>query len=82
VWGVELIPYLRVKVRQEEELEMKQFENQPGKAGHLGLKGKPLTAQEEEATKDDDSKIPYHLWNYRLTRLWDSDILPPSIQKC
>jgi hypothetical protein len=81
VWGVELIPDLRVKVRQEEELEMKQFENQPGKEGKLGLKGKPLTAQEEEATKDDDAKIPYHLWNYRLTILWDSDILPPSIQK-
>jgi hypothetical protein len=45
------------------------------------LKGKPLSAQDEEATKDDDAEIPYHLWNSRLTRLWDSDVLPPSIQK-
>jgi hypothetical protein len=51
-------------VRQEEEREMNQFENQAWKAGQLGLKGKPLTAQEEEATKDDDAKIQYHLWNY------------------
>jgi hypothetical protein len=80
---VDLIPDRRVKVRQEEELEldMKKFENQAGKAGNLGFKGKLLTAQEEEATKDDDATIPYHLWNYRLTRLWDSNILPPSIQK-
>jgi hypothetical protein len=60
---------------------MNQFENQAGKAGNLGLKGKPFTAQEEEAIKNDDAKIPYHLRNYRLTRLWDSDILPPSVQK-
>jgi hypothetical protein len=50
-------------VRQEEELEMKKFENQAGKAGKLGLKGKPLTAQEEEATKDDDATISHHLCN-------------------
>jgi hypothetical protein len=78
--GFDLIPDRRVKVRQEEELEMNQFENQGGKSENLGLKGKPLTAQEEEATKDDDATIPYHFWNYRLTRLWDSDILPPSIK--
>jgi hypothetical protein len=66
---------------QEEELDMNQFENQGGKTGNLGLKGKPSMAQEEEATKDDDAAITYHLWNYRLTRLSDSDILPPSIQK-
>jgi hypothetical protein len=47
----------------------------------LGLKGKPFSAQEEEVTKDDDAEIPYQLWNSRLTRLWDSDTLPPSIQK-
>jgi hypothetical protein len=49
-------------VRQEDELEINQFENQTGKAGNLGLKGKPLTDQEEEATKDDDATITYHLW--------------------
>jgi hypothetical protein len=60
---------------------MDQFENQAGKAGNLGLKRKPLMAQEEEASKDDDGTIPYHLWNSWLTRLWESDILPPSIKK-
>jgi hypothetical protein len=68
-------------VRKEEELEMNQFENQGGKTGNLGFKGKPFTAQEEQAIKDDNAKITYHLCNSRLTRLWESDILPPSIQK-
>jgi hypothetical protein len=45
------------------------------------VKGKPLSAQEQEATKDDDAEIPYHLWNSRLTRLWDSQLLPTSIEK-
>jgi hypothetical protein len=51
-------------VRQEEELAMNQFENQAGKAGDLGLKDRPLEAQEEDATKDYDATIPYQLWNY------------------
>jgi hypothetical protein len=63
VGGGGLIPDRRANVRQEEDLEMNQLENQAGKAVSLGLKGKPLTAQEEEATKDDDATIPYHLWN-------------------
>jgi hypothetical protein len=59
-----LIPDQRVKVRQKEELEMNKFKNQGGNTGNLGLKGKPLTAQEEEeTTKDDDATIQYHLWN-------------------
>jgi hypothetical protein len=45
------------------------------------VKGKPLSAQEQEATKEDDAEIPYHLWNSRLTKLWDSQLLPPSIEK-
>jgi hypothetical protein len=40
-----------------------------------------LSAQEEDATKDDDATIPYHLWNSLLTRLWDTDIPPPTIGK-
>jgi hypothetical protein len=44
------------------------------------VKGNPLSAQEQEATKDDDADIPNHLWNSRLTRLWDSQFLPPSIE--
>jgi hypothetical protein len=36
-----------------------------------------LTEQEED-TKNDDAVIPYHLWDSRLTRLWDGDVLPPS----
>jgi hypothetical protein len=78
---VELIPEQRVKLRQEEPHEARRFEDQTGDVGQLSLKGKPVSAQEEEATKNDDAEIPYHLWNYRLTRLWDSDVLPPSIQK-
>jgi hypothetical protein len=78
--GGGLIPDRRVKVRQDEEQEAKQFENQAGEFGQLRFKGKPLLAQEEEATKDDDTEIPYHLWNYRLTRLWEYDTLLPSIQ--
>jgi hypothetical protein len=70
-----------VKVRQGEEPEDTLFQDQAGKLGHLGLKGKPLFAQEQEATKDDDAEIPYHLWNSRLTRLWDSQLLPTSIEK-
>jgi hypothetical protein len=68
-------------VRQAEELEINHFENQAGKTCLLSLKGKPLTAQEEEAAKDYDATIPYHLWNSLPPRLWDSDILPPCIQK-
>jgi hypothetical protein len=40
-----------------------------------------MLAQKEEVTKEDDADIPYQLLNFRLTRLWDSDIMPPSIQK-
>jgi hypothetical protein len=68
-------------VRHDEELEMNQFENRAGKAGNLGLKGKPLIAQEEDSTKGDDATIPYHLWNSQLKRLWDLDILPPPYSK-
>jgi hypothetical protein len=49
--------------------------------GYLGVKGKPLSAQEQEATKDDEAEIPYHLWNSRLTKLLDSQLLPPSIEQ-
>jgi hypothetical protein len=56
-------------------------QDQAGKLGHLGVKGKPLYAQEQEATKDDDAEIPYQLWNSRLTRLWDSQLLPSSVRK-
>jgi hypothetical protein len=45
------------------------------------VKGNPLSTQEQEATKDDDAEIPYHLWNSRLTKLWDSQLLPPSIEQ-
>jgi hypothetical protein len=34
--------------------------------------------EQEEATKHDDAVIPYHLWDSRLTRLWDGEVLPPS----
>jgi hypothetical protein len=54
------MPDRRVKVRQEEKLDMNQFGKQGGKTENLGLKGKPLTAEEEEVPKDDDAKIPYH----------------------
>jgi hypothetical protein len=67
-------------MRQEEPHEARRFEDQTGDVGQLGLKVKPVSAQEEEATKDDDAEIPYHLWSSRLTILWDSDVLPPSIQ--
>jgi hypothetical protein len=79
--GGELIPERRVKMRQEDPHEAKRFGDQTGEVVKLGLTGKPLSVQEEEATKDDDAEIPYHLWNSRVTRLWDSDFLPPSIQK-
>jgi hypothetical protein len=71
-----------VKVGQEEEPEdmMVQYQDQAGGLGHLAVKGKPLSAQEQEATKDDDAKILYHLWNSLLTRLWDSQLLPPRIE--
>jgi hypothetical protein len=52
---VELIPERRVKMRQEEPHEARRFVDQTGEVGQLGLKGKPLSAQEEEATKDDDA---------------------------
>jgi hypothetical protein len=79
--GGDLIPERRVKVRQEEEPEDKLAQDQAGRLGNLGVKGKPLSAQEQEATKDDDAEIPHNLWNSRLTRLWDSQLLPPSIEK-
>jgi hypothetical protein len=62
-------------------LEDKLVQDQVGRLRHLGVKLKPLSAQEQEAVKDDDAEIPYHLWNSRLTRLWDSQLLPPSIEK-
>jgi hypothetical protein len=43
----------------------------------LGLLGNTLMEQ-EEANAHDDAGIPYHLWDSRLTRLWDGDVLPPS----
>jgi hypothetical protein len=49
-----------VKVTQDES-EDKLAQDQAGSLGHLGVKGKPLSAQEQEATKDDDAEIPYHL---------------------
>jgi hypothetical protein len=70
-----------VKVRQEEETEDKLVRDQAGRSGHLGVKGKPLSTQEQEATKGDDPEILYHLWNSRLTKLWDSQLLPPSIEQ-
>jgi hypothetical protein len=70
-----------VKVRHEEETEDKLARDQTGRFGYLGVKGKPLSAQEKEATKDGDAEIPYHLWNSRLTKLWDSQLLPPSIKQ-
>jgi hypothetical protein len=79
--GGGLIPEQRVKVRQEEELEDTLVQHQTGKLGHLGVKGNPFSAQEQEATKDDDAEIPYHLWNSQLTRLWYSQLLPPIIGK-
>jgi hypothetical protein len=79
--GDDLIPERRVKVRQEEELEDKLAQDQAGRLGNLGVKGKPLSAQEQEATKDDDAEIPYHLCNSRLEKLWDSQLLPPSIEQ-
>jgi hypothetical protein len=79
--GGGLIPERRVKIRQEEPHEARRFGDQTVAVGQLGLKGKPLSAQEEEANEDDDAEIPYHLWNSRLTRLWDLDVLPSSIQK-
>jgi hypothetical protein len=56
--GVELITERRVKMRQEEPHEERHFEYQAGDVGQLGLKGKPVSAQEEEATKDDEAEIP------------------------
>jgi hypothetical protein len=44
-----------VKVRQEEEPEDTLVQDQAGRLGHLGVKGKPLSAQEQQATKDDDA---------------------------
>jgi hypothetical protein len=79
--GGDLTPERRVKVRQEEEPEDTLVQDHAGKLGNLGVKGKPFNAQEQEATKDDDAEIPYHLRISRLTRLWDSQLLPPSIEK-
>jgi hypothetical protein len=31
--------------------------------------------QQEEATNDDDTSIPYHLWDSRLTKKWTGDEL-------
>jgi hypothetical protein len=42
----------------------------------LGIDGKWLTEQ-EESTTNDDAVVPYHLWDSRLTILWDGDVLPP-----
>jgi hypothetical protein len=35
-------------------------------------------APQEEATKYDDIEAPIQLWNTRLTRLCDGDVLPPA----
>jgi hypothetical protein len=62
VQGVfDLIPDRRVKGSQEEAPEYKLVQDQAGRLGHLGVKGKPFSSQEKEATKDDDAEIPYHL---------------------
>jgi hypothetical protein len=45
-WGGDLIPERRVKVRQEEELEDRLVQDQAERLGHLGVKGKPFSAQE------------------------------------
>jgi hypothetical protein len=34
--------------------------------------------EQEKYTKHDDAVIPYDLWDSRLIRLWDGDVLPPS----
>jgi hypothetical protein len=34
--------------------------------------------EQEEATKHDNTVIPYHLWDSRLARLWDGKVIPPS----
>jgi hypothetical protein len=46
----------------------------PGEVLQLGKEGKCDTRQ-EEATKDDDSIIPYNLWDSRLTRLRSEDAM-------
>jgi hypothetical protein len=69
-----------VKVRKEEEPKDKLVHYQAGRLGNLGVKVKPLSAQEQEATKDDYAEIPYHLWNSRLTRLWDHKFYLPALR--
>jgi hypothetical protein len=46
----------------------------PGEHLQQGKEDKRDT-QQEEATKEDDVVIPYHLWDSRLTRLWAGDEL-------
>jgi hypothetical protein len=48
----------------------------PGYNAKLGLVGKELT-EKEEARKHDDAVIPYPLWDSRLTKLWDVDVITP-----
>jgi hypothetical protein len=59
---VDLIPERGVKVRQQEEPEDTLAQDQAGILGHLLVKGKPLSTQEQEATKENDAEISYHFY--------------------
>jgi hypothetical protein len=71
-----LIPERSVKMKRDAAAEVLSSTVLPGDKENLGLLGKEVTEQ-EEATTHDDAVIPYHLWDSRLTRLWDGDVLPP-----
>jgi hypothetical protein len=70
-----VIPEHKVKMRREEDVGVLSSIVLLGDKAKLGLTDKVLTVQ-EEATKDDDDVITYHLWDYWLTILWDRDVLP------
>jgi hypothetical protein len=75
--GGDLIPESIIQMRRDAAAEVLSSTVLPGDKAKLGLVSKTLTEQ-EEATEHDDAMIPYHLWDSRLTRLWDGDVLPPS----
>jgi hypothetical protein len=74
--GGELIPERSVKMRRDAAAEVLSSTVFPGEKAKLGLVGKEV--MEKEATKHDETVIPYHLWGSRLTILWDGDVLPSS----
>jgi hypothetical protein len=64
-------------MRRDAAAEVLSSKVLPGDKANLGSVGKEAT-EKEEANTHDDAVIPYHLWDSRLKRLWDDDVLPPS----